>query len=82
MGGGKLPTQSGAKLPNLAERSCRVVKMVVLTDSHRTGDQAQQTCQRNEGAKWIKVEPSKAELPSQANLPNWEKSVLDCGFTD
>jgi len=51
------------------------------TDSRRAGDQAEQTCQRGEGAEWIKVEPSKAELPSQANLPNWAKVVLDCNFT-
>jgi hypothetical protein len=56
--------------------------MVVRTDSHRAGDQAVQTCQRDEGAKWIKVKPSKAELPSQANLLNWAKVGLDCSFTD
>jgi len=52
--------------------------MVVRTDSRRAGDQAVQTCQRGEGAKWI----SKAELPSQANLPNLAKVGLDCSFTD
>jgi len=58
--------------------------MVVRTDSRRAGDQAVQTCQRSEGAKWIKVlvKPSKAELPSQANLLNWAKVGLDCSFTD
>jgi len=45
--------------------------MVMRTDSRRAGDQAVQTCQRGEGAKWIKVKPKKAALPSQANLPNW-----------
>ena len=52
------------------------------TDSRRAGYQEEQTCQRSEleGAKWIKVEPSKAELPSQANLPNWAQVVLDCSF--
>jgi len=56
--------------------------MVVRTDSRRAGDQAAQTCRRGEGVKWIKVKPSKTELPSQANLPNWAKVVLDCSFTD
>jgi len=56
--------------------------MVVRTDSRRAGDQAVQTCQRGEGAKWIKAKPSKAELPKQENLPNWAKVVLDCSFTD
>jgi len=55
--------------------------MVVRTDIRQAEDQAEQTCQRSEGAEWIKVEPSKAELPSQANLPNWAKVVLDCSFT-
>jgi len=56
--------------------------MVVRTDSHRAEDQAVQTCQWGEGAKWIKVKPIKAELPSQANLLNWAKAGLDCSFTD
>jgi len=56
--------------------------MVVRTDSRRAGDQAVQTCQRGEVAKWIKVKPSKAELPSQANLPNRAKAGLECSFTD
>jgi len=58
--------------------------MVVRTDNRRAGDQAVRTCpgQRGEGAKWIKVKPSKAELPSQANLLNWAKVGLDCSFTD
>jgi len=56
--------------------------MVVRTDSRRAGDQAVQTWQRGEGAKWIKVEPNKAELPNQANLQNWAKVVLGCIFTD
>jgi len=56
--------------------------MVVRTDSRRAGDQAVQTCQQGEGAKWIKEKPSKAELPSQANLLQWAKVGLDCSFTD
>jgi len=56
--------------------------MVVRTDSRRAEDQAVQTCQRGEGGKWIKVKPSKAELPSQANLLKWAKVGLDCSFTD
>jgi len=56
--------------------------MVVRTDNRRAGDQAVQTCQRGEGAKWIKLIPSKAELPSQVNLLNWAKIGLDCCFTD
>jgi len=56
--------------------------MVVRTDSRREGDQAVQTSQWGEGAKWIRANPSKAELPSQANLLNWAKVGLDCSFTD
>jgi len=56
--------------------------MVVRTDSRWAGDQAVQTCQRGEGAKWIKVKPSKADLPSQANLLNWAKVGVDCNFND
>jgi len=64
-----------------AERSCLTVIMVVRstrTDSSRV---AERNWQRSEGAEWIKVEPSKAELPSQANLPNWANVVLYCMFT-
>ena len=42
--------------------------MVVRTDSRRAGDQAVQTCQRGEGAEWIKVKPSKAELHQEITL--------------
>jgi len=76
---------SGGKL--IAKPSCRAVRtcdMIVRSDtsSHWAGDQAVQTCQRGEGAKWIKVKPSKAELPNQTKLPNWAKVGLDCSFID
>jgi len=47
-----------------------MVVQSTTTESRQAGDQAEQTCQRSEGAEWIKVEPNKAELLMQANLPN------------
>jgi len=47
-----------------------MVVQSTTTEWRQAGDQAQQACQGREGAEWIKVEPNKAELLMQANLPN------------
>jgi len=70
---------SGAKVPSKSQRH-----------SLKLGKKRRKSSKRNYyiisprviiKAIIIKVEASKAELPSQANLLNWAKVVLGCRFT-